>query len=216
MPLLRSLAVKAGMIRTSIDRENKLEREGRWLEAQKLRFKQFERCAPEYEHLLHIHNLIRADQRVLFQVLARAALRTEDDSSPMEHQLRLPSSSSSPATPTKVASLESELLQKSTEREWRSSNDNTPRQVPNQCLDGSREAIWVAEHYRYDMLSKLPDGPVKRAYLSLHKQPSWHLSDWQRSECAARGGCCARKCGCCTRSRYGHPFRVTGLQSDLT
>ncbi|PYI27845.1 hypothetical protein BP00DRAFT_449930 [Aspergillus indologenus CBS 114.80] len=211
MPLLRSLATKAGIIRTPSDRETQLEQEGKWREAQKLRLKQFAKAPPNSNELSLIHDLIHADQRILFQVQARAAqLQTEKDAaSAREPQPK----SSATARPVKVARLESKLLESKAVRSvWWTSSDTPPKQLRTECLDGSREAIWVAERHRHNMLSQVPEGPAKRAYLSLHRQSGWHLSKWQRSECAAVGGCCARDCGCCTRSRcfdlaapcYGH------------
>ncbi|RAK74673.1 uncharacterized protein BO72DRAFT_515527 [Aspergillus fijiensis CBS 313.89] len=211
MPLLRSLATKAGIMRTPSDRETRLEQEGKWREAQKLRFKQYTKCAPKLDQGRKIYELIRADQRILFQVQARAAqLQTEKDAAlALKHQKK-------PCWTTrtaKIARLESKLLEANAEHKlWWSSTDIAPKQLPTECLDGSLEALWVAEHHRHNKLSKFPDGPAKRAYLSLHQRSGWHLSEWQRSECAAVGGCCARDCGCCTRSRcpdlptlyYGH------------
>ncbi|PYH84656.1 hypothetical protein BO82DRAFT_362399 [Aspergillus uvarum CBS 121591] len=200
MPLLRSLATKAGIIRTPSDRETKLEQGGKWREAQKLRFKHFTKCAREVDQDKQIYDLIRADQRILFQVQARAAqLKTEKDAA---SGLQPQPKSSSTARPAKVARLESKLLESKVVQSVRwSSSDTAPKQLQKECLDGSCEAIWVAEHHRHNMLSQVPEGPAKRAYLSLHQQSGWHLSKWQRSECAAVGGCCARDCGCCTRSR---------------
>ncbi|RAL12838.1 uncharacterized protein BO97DRAFT_413768 [Aspergillus homomorphus CBS 101889] len=79
-------------------------------------------------------------------------------------------------------------------------------------VDEYEEAVWYGEQERQSILASLMDGPLKRAYLLTHSQPGWHLSEWQRAQCAAKGGCCARACGCCARARcavlaksyYGH------------
>ena len=45
----------------------------------------------------------------------------------------------------------------------------------------------------------LPDGPVKRAYVSLRKDPLWYLHPTLTDQCAKNGGCCGRSCECCQK-----------------
>lgn len=55
-----------------------------------------------------------------------------------------------------------------------------------------RRALYGAEEV-------LPDGPVKRAYLSLRKDPLWYLHPALTDQCARNGGCCGRSCKCCQK-----------------
>ncbi|RAL11481.1 uncharacterized protein BO97DRAFT_425478 [Aspergillus homomorphus CBS 101889] len=197
--------------------EKKFAREGKWRQAQQLRRKQFElqlklqlkQDFPDRRQLSCVQELIKADKQILFQVMAHAAsqasrscknggLPAADKKNPSQ---ATPSSSTGKAKKARFEVRGNAISSK------RNETDETEL-----YSDGSREAIWIAEQNRHKILSKLQDGPLKRAYLSNHKNPGWHLSEWQRSECVVAGGCCARDCGCCARPRcsdlatphYGH------------
>ena len=60
---------------------------------------------------------------------------------------------------------------------------------------------WDVQQQIHDNDERLPNGPTRRAYLSLHKRPNWYLHPWLCKDCAGRGGCCSRACGCCRKSR---------------
>ncbi|EAW10823.1 uncharacterized protein ACLA_052960 [Aspergillus clavatus NRRL 1] len=59
-------------------------------------------------------------------------------------------------------------------------------------------------------LGNMPGGPFRKAFLAWRNETNWHLCDWMRQDCVARGGCCARECGCCEKPRgtggYGYPI----------
>lgn len=59
-------------------------------------------------------------------------------------------------------------------------------------------------------LDEFPNGPVKRAIMSLRRNSKWNNSKWLRLHCAQRGGCCARECGCCQNPRAGVKQQGTG------
>jgi hypothetical protein len=59
------------------------------------------------------------------------------------------------------------------------------------------------------VVAKCPEGSMKSVYLSLRRQPQWHMmSQWLRQDCANRGGCCGRACQCC--ENLPDPRRVKG------
>lgn len=59
-------------------------------------------------------------------------------------------------------------------------------------------------------LDEFPDGPVKRAILSLRRNTQWERSEWLHAQCAERNGCCARGCGCCQGPRAEVTMKGTG------
>ena len=74
--------------------------------------------------------------------------------------------------------------------------------------DLSRE-YWLHERDLYQLESRFPVGPLRRAYDTWRSKKNWYLHPDLINDCAGRGGCCGRDCGCC-ETRQETPGRRRG------
>ncbi|PWY86650.1 hypothetical protein BO70DRAFT_427690 [Aspergillus heteromorphus CBS 117.55] len=155
--------------------EDRLDRQGRWRDAQKLRYKHHEWMGgPPRKAWKSLFDYVRVVTELRFSIQRERYLQSRHDTL-YERLNEAPSAADS-----------GELV--------------TEMQEQKRQLHALLRTIWRLEQKKYNLISRMPNRALKRA-LEAHRGRNWHLSDWMEAECAGAGGCCGRRCGCCRRQR---------------
>ncbi|PLB50386.1 hypothetical protein P170DRAFT_143038 [Aspergillus steynii IBT 23096] len=71
-------------------------------------------------------------------------------------------------------------------------------------IEDERRKVFKAKTNIVDLFLLIPDENFRRSVETTRRNnPDWSLSEWLRSYCAGKGGCCGRTCGCCEGPRHG-------------
>ncbi|RAL08517.1 uncharacterized protein BO97DRAFT_417672 [Aspergillus homomorphus CBS 101889] len=173
-----------------VELEAQLERHGKVRDAQKLRRKQHEWFPPPPKVWKAVHELISSENELIFRLQEEAFNRVLLDGC---FTILTTDGFDQILDLVEVWDHVQEIIEE---------------------LEHNHQVVWEAERKYLLQETSLPDGPLKRALRARRQQPGWHLSNWQRNQCARMGGCCARNCGCCSGPRnpeatvkhYGHCY----------
>lgn len=89
--------------------------------------------------------------------------------------------------------------------------DSDSLQDCEDTIEELKTVIPILEEAKEHTETHLPEGPLKRSYGKIRRNPAWYLRKELVNDCVKRGGCCGRSCGCCKRrSRAGKNAKGIG------